>query len=98
MRRAAKALFAVVVMANADITAMAASPEIGATDVLYMEAADWQRSSPEKKLALSAAFMRIFCTDARMAPERLSFCLDHDGRLAPVFERAIDCSAALSRM
>ena len=98
MRRAMKTLFAAAVMANANIAAIAASPDVGATDVLYTEAGDWQQSSPEKKLALSAAFMRIFCTDARMAPERLVFCLDHDGLHAPVFERAIACSAALSRM
>ena len=97
MRRATWALIAAALMANVNIAAIAASAEVGATDVLYLEAADWRQSPPEKKLALSAAFMRIFCTDTRMAPERLVFCLDHDGRSDPVFERAITCSAVLSR-
>jgi hypothetical protein len=73
------------------------SPDIGVTDVLYASALDWQQSTAERKSALSAAFMRIFCTDIRMPAERLVACLDTDGKREPVFERAIACSAAIVR-
>ena len=70
---------------------------VGVTDVLYASASEWQQSTAERKISLSAAFMRIFCTDIRMAPERLVACLDTDGKREPVFERAIACSAAIVR-
>jgi hypothetical protein len=73
------------------------SPEIGVTDVLYASALDWKQSTAERKIALSAAFMRIFCTDIRMPPERLVACLETDGKRELVFERAIACSAAIVR-
>jgi hypothetical protein len=81
------------------ITAAAATDrsDVGVTDVLYVTASEWQQSTPERKIALSAAFMRIFCTDIRMPPERLVACLDKDGKTEPVFERAIACSAAIVR-
>jgi len=81
------------------ITAAAATDrsDVGVTDVLYVTASEWQQLPPARKIALSAAFMRIFCTDVRMPPERLVACLDKDGKAEPVFERAIACSAAIVR-
>ena len=96
MRRAATTLLAATLIADISV-AMAASASVGAADILYMDAADWQHAPPQDKLALSAAFMRIFCTDIRMTPENLVSCLDRDGRSGSVFERAIACSASLSR-
>ncbi len=96
MRRAVTTLLVATLMANIGV-ATAASAHIGATDILYMDAAGWQRAPLQDKLALSAAFMRIFCTDIKMTPEDLVSCLDHDGRSGAVFERAIACSASLSR-
>jgi len=73
------------------------SSDIGATDVLYATASEWQQATMKRKVALSAAFMRIFCTDTRMPPERLATCLDTDGKREPVFERAIACSRTIIR-
>jgi hypothetical protein len=73
------------------------SRDIGVTDVLYASALDWQQSTAERKIALAAAFMRIFCTDIRMSAERLVACLDTDAKRERVFERAIACSAAIVR-
>jgi hypothetical protein len=90
----------VLLVACFQVSAAAAaerSTAAGATDVLYATASEWQRSNAERKLALSEAFMRIFCTDIRMPPERLITCLDADGKLEPVFERAIACSTAITR-
>ncbi len=66
---------------------------IGETDILYLDAAGWRAASPQRRLALSAAFMRIFCTDQRMPPERIAGCLDRDGQEGPIFERALACAA-----
>ena len=81
------------------ITAAAATDrsDVGVTDVLYVTASEWQQLPPARKIALSAAFMRIFCTDVRMPLERLVACLDKDSKAEPVFERAIACSAAIVR-
>lgn len=95
--RAARTLLASLLIASAGSPLAAGDANIGATDILYMQAADWHQLQPERKLALSEAFMRIFCTDGRMAPESLMLCLDHDARRDRVFERAIDCAASLSR-
>jgi len=61
------------------------APDLGVTDVLYASASEWQQSTAERKISLSAAFMQIFCTDIRMPPERLVACLDTDGKWDPVF-------------
>jgi hypothetical protein len=73
------------------------SNEIGVTDVLYLTSSEWKQSPPERKIALSAAFMSIFCTDGRMPPRRLVACLDADGETGPVFQRAMACSALIVR-
>jgi hypothetical protein len=49
----------------------------------------------ERKLALSAAFMRIFCTDQRMAASALVGWMDRDARPGAVFEQAMACAAEI---
>ena len=95
VRRAVVLLVACFQMSAAAATEYA--PDVGVTDVLYASASEWQQSTAERKVSLSAAFLRIFSTDIRMPPERLVACLDTDGKREPVFERAIACSAAIVR-
>ena len=74
-------LFAILSLTQLAVAeAPAIASEVGATDVLYLGGSDWLRSDPERKLALAAAFMRIFCTEPRMSVDRLVICLDNDRR------------------
>ena len=58
VRRAVVLLVACFQMSAAAATEYA--PDVGVTDVLYASASEWQQSTAERKISLSAAFMRIF--------------------------------------
>jgi hypothetical protein len=62
-----------------------------AGSLLFFSAAEWRQSTPSRKLALSADFMRIFCIDPAMPPARLADCLDGDGATGAMFDRALAC-------
>ncbi|MBR0798979.1 hypothetical protein JQ615_26680 [Bradyrhizobium jicamae] len=64
--------------------------------LLYLDHADWQKQPAQRKLALTADFMRIFCTDQTMSAASLADCLDHDTANGAMFERAIACASAIS--
>ena len=70
VRRAVVLLVACFPMSAAAATEYA--PDVGVTDVLYASASEWQQSTAERKISLSAAFMRIFCTDAPRTSRGLS--------------------------
>ncbi|RVU18114.1 hypothetical protein [Methylobacterium oryzihabitans] len=80
------------------LAVLASAPAAGDdAAILYLDAAGWRAASPERRLALASAFMRIFCTDLRMPASALADCLDRDGGSGPVLDRALACNAALSR-
>ena len=63
--------------------------------MLYMTSADWTRATRAEKLVLSADFMRVFCVQPTMSPERLAECLDVPARGSAPFEKALACIKAL---
>jgi hypothetical protein len=75
-----------------------ASPDAAGEDasLLYLNRADWQKQPAERRVALAADFMRIFCTDQTMSPISLADCLDRDKADGALFERAIACVSAIS--
>ncbi|WP_298958257.1 hypothetical protein [uncultured Methylobacterium sp.] len=76
--------------------ARAETPEDDAA-ILYLDAASWRAASPDRRLALASAFMRIVCADLRMPASALADCLDRDGGNGAVLDRALACNAALAR-
>ena len=50
----------------------------------------WQKLSPDRRTALAADLMRVFCTQQTMQPEALAGCLDNTPDGEP-FDRAIGC-------
>ena len=71
----------------------AASEEMS---LLYLDPDEWERQSAERKIALEADFMRVFCTTPTMSPVSLADCLDRDRAHGALFERAIGCASALA--
>ena len=63
--------------------------------MLYMTGDDWTRATRAEKLVLSADFMRVFCVQPTMSPERLAECLDVPARGSAPFEKALACIKAL---
>jgi hypothetical protein len=64
--------------------------------ILYLDSSEWRRAAPGRKLSLSAAFMRIFCTDQRMPASALVACLDRDAGPGAVFEQAMACAGEIA--
>jgi hypothetical protein len=80
------------------VTAACAQTPIGLeTSLIYLDSDEWTKQTPQRKIALAADFMRIFCTDQTMPPATLADCLDRDGENGPMLERAIACVSGASR-
>ena len=63
--------------------------------LLYMTRADWTRATRAERLVLSADFMRVFCVQPTMSPERLADCLDEPAGNPMPFDKALACIKAL---
>lgn len=97
-RLRAAACAVVSLLAAQQARGAAAPPDLAGeeTSLLYLSPADWEKQPFQRKLALAADFMRIFCADQTMSPAMLAGCLDTDKANGALFERAIACASAIS--
>jgi hypothetical protein len=70
----------------------ASDPPAGA--LLYLDQAGWREAAPERKIALAADFMRIYCGNPAMPASSLVVCLDRSADSGPLFAQALSCVAA----
>ena len=70
---------------------------VSAGTLLYLDKPGWSQVDGERKAAIAADFMRVFCGDPTMPAIDLVDCLDRSEGPGPLFERAISCVAGRRR-